>query len=60
MAGLSQGASTTGLGSPSGWSEGDTAMVMDNGDGTYTVHDMTVDAWITIDQPIPLASAAVW
>jgi hypothetical protein len=48
------------LGRPSGWSEGDTAMVMDNGDGTYTVHDMTVDAWITIDQPIPLASAAVW
>jgi hypothetical protein len=48
------------LGSPQGWSEGDMAMVMDNGDGTYTVHDMSVGETVTIDSPIPLASAAVW
>ncbi len=48
------------LGSPSGWNEGDLAMVIDNGNGTYTVHDLTINASVTIDQPIPLASAAVW
>jgi hypothetical protein len=60
MAGLLQEGIDHWLGSASGWGEGDMAMVMDNGDGTYTVHDMTIGASITIDQPIPLASAAVW
>jgi hypothetical protein len=33
---------------------------MDNGDGTYTVHNMTRNSDIVIDHAIPLASAAVW
>ena len=47
-------------GSTSGWVEGNAAMVMDNGDGTYTVHNITLNSDIVIDHPIPLASAAVW
>jgi hypothetical protein len=47
-------------GSTSGWVEGNAAMVMDDGDGTYTVHNITLNANIVIDHPIPLASAAVW
>jgi hypothetical protein len=47
-------------GSTNGWEEGNAAMVMDNGDGTYTVHNMTRNSDIVIDQAIPLASAAVW
>lgn len=56
----------TWLGSPAGWEEFDMAMVTNNGDGTYTVHNMgpmsaPVDKGsVTIAQPIPLASAAVW
>lgn len=60
---LSEGISTW-LGSPAGWMEGDMAKVMDNGDGTYTVMGMRMDGTpigsIVIDQPIPLASAAIW
>jgi hypothetical protein len=47
-------------GSTDGWVEGNAAMVMDNGDGTYTVHNITLNADIVIDNAIPLASAAVW
>lgn len=60
MAGLLQEGIETWLGSPSGWQEGDVAVVVDNGDGTYDVTDTAVGQTITIDQPIPLASAAVW
>ncbi len=48
------------LGNPSGWSEGDRAMVVDNGDGSYTVVDMTQGLTIVIHEPIPLESAVVW
>lgn len=48
------------LGSPDGWNEFDMATVVDNGDGTYTVYNMTVDESITIDLPIPVASAVFW
>jgi hypothetical protein len=48
------------LGSPDGWNEFDMAKVMNNGDGTYTVMNMTVGESVTIDQPVPLASAAIW
>lgn len=47
-------------GSTNGWVEGNAAMVMDNGDGTYTVHNIALNADIVIDHAIPLASAAVW
>jgi hypothetical protein len=47
------------LGSPSGWNEGDMATAA-NGDGTYTVTDLTVNSTVTIDHPIPLESAAIW
>jgi hypothetical protein len=47
-------------GDTSGFSEGDMVMVMDNGDGTYTVHDATTGADVTIGAPIPLASGAIW
>ena len=47
-------------GSTNGWVEGNAAMVMDNGDGAYTVHNITLNADIVIDHAIPLASAAVW
>jgi hypothetical protein len=50
----------TWLGSPAGWEEEDMAEVMNNGDGTYTVFNMTRDETITIDEAIPLASAAIW
>jgi hypothetical protein len=42
------------------WAEGDMVMVSSNGNGTYMVADMRSGAWVTIDYPIPLASAAVW
>lgn len=56
----------TWLGSPAGWEEFDMAHVMNNGDGTYTVMNMgpmsdPLDKGsVTITEPIPLASAAVW
>jgi hypothetical protein len=51
----------TWLGSPSGWAEGDMATVENNGDGSsYTVTNHTRGESITIYEPIPLASAAVW
>lgn len=50
----------TWLGGPPGWQEGDVAQVVNNGDGTYTVTNLTLSEWIVIDHPIPLASAAVW
>ncbi|MEJ2733137.1 MAG: hypothetical protein P8189_06135 [Anaerolineae bacterium] len=50
----------TWLGSPAGWEEMDMANVVNNGDGTYTVFNMTRGDQITIGGPIPLASAAVW
>lgn len=62
---LAEGISTW-LGSPHGWEEGDVAMVINNGDGTYTVHNMGPmtnpfdKGYVIIAQPIPLASAAVW
>lgn len=59
-AGLLQEGIDTWLGGPTGWSEGDMAMVTSNGDGSYTVTNMTLGESVTIDQPIPLASAAVW
>jgi hypothetical protein len=59
-AGLLQEGIDTWLGSPAGWNEGDMAMVTNNGDGTYTVFNVTQNASVTIAQPIPLASAAVW
>lgn len=48
------------LGNPNGWDEFDMATVVDNGDGSYTVHNMTVDESITIGSPIPAASAVFW
>ena len=48
------------LDSPAGWSENDLATVMAMDDGSYVVHDLTIDRSITISSPIPLASAAVW
>jgi hypothetical protein len=60
MAGLLAEGISTWLGSPAGWNEGDGAMVMDNGSGTYAVTDMMNGQTIIIDHPIPLASAAVW
>lgn len=48
------------LGSPAGWEEGDPANVMDNGDGTYTVTNLRLFQSLTIDHPVPLASAAIW
>jgi hypothetical protein len=62
---LSEGISTW-LGGPAGWTEGDIAVVTNNGDGTYTVHNMgpmmapADKGSITIDHAVPLASAAVW
>ena len=50
----------TWLGSPAGWQEGDMAGVVNNGNGTYTVTNMTRGGSVTLDHPIPLASAAVW
>lgn len=66
MVGLLAEGISTWLGSPAGWEEGDMANVINNGDGTYTVMNMgpmmnPIDKGsVTIDQPIPLASAAVW
>jgi hypothetical protein len=48
------------LGNPVGWQEGDMALVADNGDGTYTVTNLRLLQQIVIDNPIPLASGAVW
>jgi hypothetical protein len=56
---LAEGISTW-LGSPAGWEEGDMASVTNNGDGTYTVFNMTRGESVTVNFPIPLASAAVW
>ncbi len=56
---LAEGISTW-LGNPAGWNEGDMASVVNNGNGTYTVINLTQNLTITIDHPIPLASAAVW
>jgi hypothetical protein len=60
MAGLLTEGIETWLGNPDGWNEGDGAVVMDNGDGTYTVTNMMINQSIVIDHPIPLASAAIW
>ena len=60
MAGLLAEGISTWLGSPAGWQEGDGAIVMDNGNGTYTVTNVRLNQSITINHPIPLASAAVW
>jgi hypothetical protein len=60
MAALLQEGIDTWLGSPSGWQEGDAAVVVDSGNGTYDVTDLTVGQTITIDHPIPLESAAIW
>ena len=60
MAGLLQEGIDTWLGGPAGWYEDDAAMVTNNGDGTYTVTNLTRGLTVTIDHPIPLASAAVW
>lgn len=60
MAGLLSEGIETWLGSPAGWVEGDGAMIMDNGDGTYHVTNARTMESITIDHPIPMASAAVW
>jgi hypothetical protein len=48
------------LGGPAGWEEFDMATVVDNGDGTHTVTNLRLGDSITIDHPVPLASAAVW
>jgi hypothetical protein len=56
---LEEGISTW-LGSPSGWEEFDMALVVNNGDGTYTVTNLTRGESVTISQPIPMASAAAW
>jgi hypothetical protein len=56
---LSEGISTW-LGSPAGWEEGDAAFVANNGDGTYDVMNGRTGDTITIANPIPLASAAIW
>ncbi|MEJ2351041.1 MAG: hypothetical protein P8Y03_14750 [Anaerolineales bacterium] len=56
---LGEGISTW-LGSPAGWAEGDMAAVANNGDRTYTVTNLTLGSSVTINSPIPLASAAVW
>lgn len=48
------------LGSPTGWQEGDMAVVARNGDGSYTVTNVRLGEQIVIDSPIPLASGAVW
>lgn len=50
----------TWLGAPAGWQEGDMGKVVNNGDGTYTVVNLTRFEQVVIDHPIPLASAAVW
>jgi hypothetical protein len=60
MAGLLSEGIDTWLGSPAGWQEGDGAMITDNGDGTYDVMNTRTLETITIDRPIPMASAAIW
>jgi len=60
MAGLLSEGIATWLGSPAGWAEGDGALVMDNGNGTYDVMNARTGETITIDHPIPMASAAIW
>lgn len=60
MAGLLSEGISTWLGSPAGWQEGDGAMVVNNGNGTYTVTNARLMTSVTINRPIPLASAAVW
>lgn len=56
---LAEGISTW-LGSPTDWAEFDMATVVSNGDGTYTVTNLTRGGSVTISQPIPMASAAIW
>ncbi len=56
---LAEGIATW-LGSPGGWQEGDMAKVVNNGDGTYTVVNLTRFDQVVIHHSIPLASAAVW
>jgi hypothetical protein len=48
------------LGGAAGFTEGDMVTVTSNGNGTYTVADMTSGATVTTNSPIPLASDAVW
>jgi hypothetical protein len=50
----------TWLGDPDGWEEFNMATVTNNNNGSYTVTNITLGESITIDDPIPLASAAVW
>jgi hypothetical protein len=56
---LAEGISTW-LGSPAGWEEFDMAQVVNNGDGTYAITNLTRGGSVTIAQPIPMASAAAW
>ncbi|MBI4810681.1 MAG: hypothetical protein HY800_04430 [Ignavibacteriales bacterium] len=60
MAGLLSEGISVWLGNPPGWIEGDGAIVMANGDGTYSVTDVRLNQTIIINHSIPLASAAVW
>lgn len=48
------------LADPPGWQEGDSALVVQNADSTYTVTDLTRAEQIQITTPIPLASGAIW
>jgi hypothetical protein len=48
------------LGGAAGFTEGDMVTVTSKGGGSYTVADMTSGATVTINDPIPLASGAVW
>jgi hypothetical protein len=56
---LSEGIATW-LDSPTGWQEGDAALVASNPDGTYSVTNLRLFQQIVIQKPIPLASGAVW
>lgn len=56
---LAEGIATW-LDSPTGWQEGDTAVVTQNTDGTYTVTNLRLAEQIIIQKQIPLASGAVW
>ncbi len=60
MAGLLSEGLSNWLGSPAGWQEGDGAMVVNNGDGTYTVTNARLMESITINYPIPIYSAVFW
>ncbi len=56
---LAEGIATW-LGSPSGWQEDDMATVVNNGNSTYIVTNLTRGGSVIINHPIPLASAATW